>query len=271
MARSTRPKKPSRTSSVRAHKPVETVIEQQPQYVVASAPQQTPTWMIVALMAVSAIAGYFFFKAQSLTQGTAGVNTQQAAQQQQQQQRPTTMDIKKPDSKDRIRGNANARYMIVEYSDLECPFCKRAHPDIAKLYEQNKNELAWVYRHFPLSFHPKAQKSAEAVECAYELGGNEGFWQMTDAIYEAMPDMELAQLPDVASKAGLDSTAMKTCIDSGKHEKFVTGQRDEGTKAGVAATPTNVFYDTKTGKTLVVEGAVPFDQLESSFNTFKKS
>lgn len=265
MAKLTRSNKTSRSSSVR----VAPVIEpQQPQYVVQGSAQQTPVWMIVALMAVSAIAGYYFFKAKTLSQGgSAAAGTGQQAQQP-AAARPTSMDIRKPDSKDRIRGNADARYMLVEYSDLECPFCKQAHPDIAKLMDANKDNLAWVFRHFPLSFHPKAQKTAEAAECANELGGNTAFWQMTDAIYEKMPALELSQLPDVATEIGLDATAFKTCLDSGKHGNTVKDQQAEGTKAGVAATPTSVLYDTKTGKNLVVEGAVPFASLEQSFKEF---
>ena len=266
MARSTSSKKPSRSSTVRTSAPV--ITPQQPQYVVQSSAQQTPVWMIVALMAVSAIAGYFFFKAQSMSTTGAAAGT---GQQPQQPARPTTMDIRKPDATDNIRGNKNARYLIVEYSDLECPFCKQAHPGIQKVVNDNKDNLAWVYRHYPLSFHPKAQKSAEAVECAKDQGGDEAFWSMTDAIYEAMPSMELTQLPDVATKIGLDGATLKTCVDSGKFEKVVKDQLAEGTKAGVAATPTNVFYDTKTGKTLVVEGAVPAESLAQSFKDFSKN
>ena len=175
--------------------------------------------------------------------------------------------VGKPNSQDHWRGNTNARYVWVEYSDLECPFCKRIHPDLVKLTSENP-DIAWVFRHYPLPFHPKAQKSAEAVECAQELGGTEAFWKMNDAIFEKMPDLELTQLSDVASEIGLDSAAFQQCVDSGKFANKVKSEQEEGTKAGVQATPTGVIYDMKTGKTKLVEGALPYESLKQELQSF---
>ena len=158
--------------------------------------------------------------------------------------------------------------MWVEYSDLECPFCKRIHPDMLKLTSEYKDKISWIFRHYPLPFHPKAQKSAEAVECAGDQKGSDGFWQMTDLIFEKMPDMELTSLPDLAGQLGLDSAAFKQCLDSGKFEKKVKDQLAEGNKAGVQATPTGVIYDMQTGKTVLIEGALPYDSLKQSLDTF---
>ena len=91
---------------------------------------------------------------------------------------------------DHVRGNPNAPVKIVEYSDTECPFCKRFHPTMNQIMgEYGKNgKVAWVYRHFPIdSLHPiKARKEAEATECANELGGNDKFWAYLDRIYEIL-------------------------------------------------------------------------------------
>lgn len=231
------------------------------------------TLLILLLVAVSFFAGYLFFKVKSLEQGnTLGTAEQNQAQQnqiqQQAPQQPTELKIKKPDSAEHWNGVNNARYVWVEYSDFECPFCKNIHPSLTKLLNVYSGKLAWVYRQYPLPSHPKAQKSAEATECAADLGGNEAFWKMTDLIFEKMPDLELSQLPSLASQIGLNESSFTECLDSGKFEKKVKDQQSEGEKAGVRATPTGAIYDLKTNKTFPVEGALPYDDLKKLLDDF---
>ncbi len=94
--------------------------------------------------------------------------------------------VRKPDpDNDRWRGPKDARFVLVEYSDFECPFCKRFHPTVLQLMDDYKDNFAWVYRHLPLdAIHPMARLEAEASECAAEIGGNEGFWKFADALFE---------------------------------------------------------------------------------------
>lgn len=231
----------------------------------APAPSPVNNILVLVLIVLAFFAGYFYFKAQNLEKG--GVQT---AGTQQEQPAATNLKIKKPSTDEPWRGNKDAPVVMVEYSDLECPFCKRIHPDLQKLFNENGGNLAWVYRHFPLSFHPKAQKSGEATECAYDELGNEGFWKMTDAIYEKMPAMELTELPAIAASIGANQATFQQCLDSGKTAKRVTDDQAEGTKIGVQATPTTVFYNMKTGKSQTVEGAVPFDQLKQAYEAVSK-
>ncbi|NOY15230.1 MAG: thioredoxin domain-containing protein [bacterium] len=94
--------------------------------------------------------------------------------------------VQKPDPKnDHWRGSTEARFVLVEYSDFECPFCKRFHATVRRLVDENKDQLAWVYRHLPLdAIHPYARVEAEASECAAEIGGNDGFWKYADGLFE---------------------------------------------------------------------------------------
>jgi protein-disulfide isomerase len=87
---------------------------------------------------------------------------------------------------DHVRGNKDARFLLVEYSDYSCPFCARFHPTAQQLVEEFDGELAWVYRHFPLDqLHPTARSEAEASECVAKLAGEDAFWSFTDALYGA--------------------------------------------------------------------------------------
>jgi protein-disulfide isomerase len=92
---------------------------------------------------------------------------------------------------DHIRGDISAPVKIVEYSDLECPFCKRFHTTLQEIMKSSygtENKVAWVFREFPLAqLHPKAVKEAEAAECVAELGGNEAYWKFIDKVEEVTP------------------------------------------------------------------------------------
>jgi len=81
-----------------------------------------------------------------------------------------------------VKGDDGAEVKIVEFSDFECPYCRRTLSTINGLFEKYGDKISLEYRHFPLSFHSSAQKAAEASECAREQGK---FWEMHDAIFEA--------------------------------------------------------------------------------------
>jgi protein-disulfide isomerase len=153
------------------------------------------------------------------------------------------------------RGNPNATITIVEYSDLECPFCKIFHQSMSKLLAQygDSGQVAWVYRHFPLdSLHPQARQEAEATECAAELGGNEKFWAFTDRLFEVTPannGLDLAELPKIAVAVGLEEAAFKACLESGRHAATVNAQFESGQAIGVDGTPFTI---------MLTEGGTPF-------------
>jgi len=84
---------------------------------------------------------------------------------------------------DNIMGSGEAPIALIEYSDFDCPYCKVFHP-IAYTFEENNEDVMWVYRHFPLrSIHPGAQKKSEAAECVRSLHGIEKFWEFTYVLY----------------------------------------------------------------------------------------
>lgn len=169
--------------------------------------------------------------------------------------------------RDHIRGNPQAPLALIEYSDFECPYCKRFHETPKKLLEAHKDQLNWVYRHYPLPFHnPGAQKQAEAAECAAELGGNDAFWRYTDALYERTKaggkGFPLEQLAPLAAELGLDQPSFAQCLESGRHADRVKADTEEGAAVGITGTPGSILLNTKTGEVRLLSGALP----EATFN-----
>lgn len=182
--------------------------------------------------------------------------------------------VEKPNDKDRVRGSLDAEVYLIEYSDLECPFCKQFHATAKQAVDEYKGKVTWVYRHFPLdTLHPKADKEAEATECAFELGGQDGFWKFVDKIFEVTPSnngLDLAKLPTYAGQVGLNQTSFKSCLDSGKYANLVEEHYQQGITAGVTGTPGN-FIMNKKGEVWVIPGAVPFETLKVTIDEALKS
>ncbi|MDP1721771.1 MAG: DsbA family protein [Candidatus Gottesmanbacteria bacterium] len=183
-------------------------------------------------------------------------------------------DVPKVTKDDHVRGDRNARIALVEYSDIECPFCKRFHPTAQQVVDAYKGKVMWVYRHYPLAFHANAQKEAEASECANELGGNDAFWKYLDAVYDRTTSngtgFALDKLVPIAVEIGLNEAKFKGCLDSGRYASHVKDDMNGGSKAGVTGTPGNILLDTKTGKTNLIPGAVPFETMKAAIDEMLK-
>src|SRR3989338_9356652 len=225
---------------------------------------------VVILLIVAAFAiGFLYNKVDTLEKGIASENTNNAkvagAQAQQPPELKANLDaMPKITDKDHIRGNKDADVVLVNYSDFECPFCKRFHPTMLQIMKEYGNKVAWVYRHFPLSLHANAQKEAEASECAAELGGNTAFWKYADAIYSRTKGggtgFPLTSLVPLAKELGLNEAKFKSCLDSGKYAAKVQSDMDSGQSAGVGGTPATILV-TKSGESKMISGAQPFESV----------
>lgn len=181
---------------------------------------------------------------------------------------------------DHIRGNKNAKIVIVDYSDTECPFCKQFHATLSRIFDEYSpsNKVAWVYRSFPLDIHKKSPHEAEALECANELGGSEMFWKYTDLVYTTTTSndsLDPAQLPVLAGKVGLDVEKFNTCLSSGKYTAKVKASYDEARVAGGTGTPYTVLFINGENIPLVDDrgnglGALPYSALKSIIDQFSK-
>jgi len=175
--------------------------------------------------------------------------------------------VKPVTAEDHVLGNRSAKVKLIEFSDFECPFCKDFHGTLKQVmtdYEKT-GQVAWVYRHFPLdSLHSKARKEAQASECANELGGNDAFWAFANALFEIAPSnnrLDLAELPKIARKIGLDGSKFETCLagdpSGGKYAAHIEANYQDATASGGTGTPFTIIVDAN-GKVYPMTGAQSF-------------
>lgn len=171
------------------------------------------------------------------------------------------------EDKDWIRGDKDAKISIIEFSDIDCPFCTRHHDTMVQLMEKYDGKINWVYRHFPLtSLHPDAFKKAEAAECVGELGGNDKFWEYLDKLFAG--DETAAELGDVASSIGINKDKFQDCLDSGKYTSKIQNHSSQAQAAGGKGTPYSIIVSGD--QKIPINGALPIASIEATLGGLLK-
>ena len=131
-------------------------------------------------------------------------------------------------------GPANAPIELVEFSDFQCPYCRRAAPIVKQVIEAYGAQLHFVYRHYPLSQHENARPAAEAAACADEQGK---FWAFHDRLFADPARTSDPRLRQTAKELELDTTRFNACVDSHQFRAKVETDMKAGNAAGVMGTP----------------------------------
>ncbi|TSC56753.1 MAG: putative lipoprotein [Parcubacteria group bacterium Gr01-1014_18] len=166
---------------------------------------------------------------------------------------PAKVDIK-IDDEDYVLGDPNAPVTLVEFSDVECPFCGRHHPTMKQIMENYPGKVKWVYKHYPLPFHPMAEPGALAVECAGEQGK---FFEYLDILFTNQTTLSADNMKKWAKDLKLNTTKFNSCFDSKKYLSKVQKDTQEGAQYGVEGTPAT-FVNGQ-----LVSGAVPYSQFSA--------
>jgi protein-disulfide isomerase len=151
---------------------------------------------------------------------------------------------------DHVFGKADSKVVLVEYGDYQCPGCGSAFPTVKKLSEKYKDEIAFVFRNFPIaSKHPNARAAASAAEAAGLQGK---FWEMHNMLYENQSSWENLNTTDrgpffidYAKQLGLDEARFKSDMESENVSQKINFDQAVGKKAGADATPTFVLNGKK--------------------------
>ena len=164
------------------------------------------------------------------------------------------------------KGNGRASIVMIEFSDFQCPFCKRhvdaTLPDIEKNYVAT-GKVRYVFMDYPLDrIHPLAAKAAEASHCAAE---QRKFWQMHARLFASQDELDRDGLVAHAKALGLDGRSFASCLDSGKYAGRIKASMAQGDKLGIDGTPAIVLARNRNGSieaVRLVVGAQPFEVLK---------
>ncbi|MBX3014323.1 MAG: thioredoxin domain-containing protein [Caldilineaceae bacterium] len=162
---------------------------------------------------------------------------------------------------DFYRGNPDAKVVVIEFSDFQCPFCQRHNTETQPVLDEqfvDTGEVMWVFKHFPLTIHPQAPAAGVAAECAAQQGQ---FWEMHELLFATTQSWSIDDpnpiLIDLAQQLGLDEAAFTTCLNSDEAAQRVQEDLEAGTPF-VRGTPTFiVLYD---GQGSIIPGALPAER-----------
>ncbi len=152
----------------------------------------------------------------------------------------------------RVRGTRGAPIQIVEFSDFQCPFCRRVQPTLQALLAKYPGQISVSFRDFPIiELHPMAHVSAQAAKCAGDQGK---FWEYHDLLFAESAAPTRDTLGKFAAQLGLEEKSFAACLDQKLHAKAVDADLDAGQRVGVNSTP--VFFING----IFVSGAQPLEE-----------
>ncbi len=150
------------------------------------------------------------------------------------------------------KGPANAPVTIIEFSDYECSYCKRAEATVKQVLEAYGDKVRLVYRDYPLPFHANARPASEAAACAEDQGK---FWEYQEKLWAASALGE-ATLKQLAGELGLDQAKFDQCLANKQFTAKVEKDIQDASKVGVNGTPA-FFINGR-----MLSGAQPFEKFK---------
>ncbi len=166
-------------------------------------------------------------------------------------------------------GQASAPVTIVEYSDFQCPYCKRFHDDAfqqIKTQYLDTGKAKLVYKEFPLtSLHPFAQSAAEAAECVLQQG-NDRFWKFEELDFANQAQLSDANIRSWALATGVEAAKFDQCVSSHATAAKIAADTAEGRQNSVSGTPSFMIYGPGDTTGTQVVGAQPFSAFQQAID-----
>lgn len=165
---------------------------------------------------------------------------QQEAMKQQEDQAKAELEdqfknpVKMDPGKSPVKGPANAKVTIIEFSDFQCPYCKRGHDTVEEVLKAYPKDVKVVFKHFPLGFHKEAEPAAKATYAAQQQGK---FWEFHDALFNNQDKLGTDFYLATAKELKLDEAKFKADMNSEAAAKQVKEDSELGSKNGIQGTP----------------------------------
>lgn len=162
---------------------------------------------------------------------------------------------------DAYRGNLDAKVVVIEFSDFQCPFCRRHTEDTQPSLDEtfvDTDQILWVFKNFPLSIHPQAPAAGIAAECAADQGK---FWEMHTLLFATVNDWSINEpnpiFNQLAEELALDAEQFAACLESEEAAQKVQSDMADGQQF-VQGTPTFIVLFNGEGR--IIPGALPIEQ-----------
>jgi len=161
-----------------------------------------------------------------------------------------------------FKGAKNAKVVIEEFSDFQCPFCGRVNPTIKQVLDEYGTKVRINWRHYPLPFHKDAPLASEASVEVFEQGGSKKFWAFHDLLFENQREIKRDKLEEYAAKVGgINMAKFKAALDSNKHKAVVDADMNAVKAAGARIGTPSFFINGK-----LLQGAQPFPAFKAAID-----
>jgi protein-disulfide isomerase len=156
------------------------------------------------------------------------------------------------------RGNAAAKVTVHEWSDFQCPFCKRVEPTLARLADEYGGKIRIVWHDMPLPMHPDAPLAARAAREALAQKGEKTFWTLHDQLFAHQNELARGDLDGYARGLGLDMTKWNAALDGQAHQAEIDADRNAADGMGIGGTPAFVVVAKGSPNGYFLSGAQPY-------------
>ncbi len=184
--------------------------------------------------------GFFKVVMQAQKQAQEGGAQKQAQEEQKKRDEEFNNPLKPEIEANRaVKGNKDAPITVVEYSDFECPFCKRGAENVKKVLDMYPNQIRFVYKHLPLDFHPKAMPAAKYFEAVVRQS-HEKAYKFHDYVFENQEALKKDGekfLKDAAKKVGANLSQLDKDLKDPKLMDRITADMEEAKKFNFSGTP----------------------------------
>ncbi len=163
---------------------------------------------------------------------------------------------------DHVEGKRDAQFVLFEYSDYHCPFCRQFNTT-TKEFLKNNDDVAVVFRPYPAVHKTTAQPLHEVAECIAKESGNDAFWKFTDNLFETQ--FKAKDISAKLSELKIDnSEKIMKCYNDKEFTATVDKSAQEAVSLGIQGTPGSILKNMKTGEVLFINGAQPLEALEAA-------
>lgn len=160
-----------------------------------------------------------------------------------------------------VKGNKKADYTIIAFSDFQCPFCKRGDDTVKQVIEKYGDKVNYVFKHFPLSFHPEAAPASKATWAAGKQGK---FYEYHDKLFEHQGELGEELYVKIAKELSLNIDKFDKDRNSEEAQKQIDQDMADGKEVGIQGTPGFILNGVK------ILGAYPFDHFEKVIDGLEK-